>query len=239
MVKILIIICTYNEIENIERLIPRVLEQKAPGAELEVLVVDDSSADGTGEAVARLAAENPAVHLLSRPGKLGLGTAYIAGFRYGLERGFDFVGTMDADFSHNPDHLPAFVEAVEGADVVIGSRYIPGGGIRNWGIHRHVLSATANFLARLIGGLKPRDCTTGYRLYRADFLRRLDLDGITSHGYSCLMELVYVCQKKGARMVESPIVFLDREEGQTKMSRKEIYTAIATLYRLGLRRFRG
>lgn len=237
MARVLIVIPTYNEVENIERLAREVLGQPVGDAQIEVLVVDDASADGTGALVKNLTRENARVHLLERPAKLGLGTAYIAGFRYALDHGFDLVGTMDADFSHDPDHLPAILEAIAGADVVIGSRYVPGGGIRNWGLHRHILSATANFLARLAGGLRPHDCTTGYRLYRADFLRRLDLDAITSHGYSCLMELVYVCQSAGARIVESPIVFEDRRAGQSKISRKEIFTAFATLYRLAARRF--
>lgn len=232
----LIIIPTYNEIENIERLVARVLEQRSPHLEFEVLVVDDASADGTGQAVDRIAQAEPRAHLLARPGKLGLGTAYIAGFRYALENDYDFAGTMDADFSHDPAHLPAFAEAAQEADLVIGSRYVPGGGIRNWGWHRHVLSGTANFLARMVGGLGPHDCTTGYRLYRADLLRRLDLDRIVSDGYSCLMELVFVCQKAGARIVESPIVFVDRRAGQSKISQKEIAKAFGTLWHLAMRR---
>jgi dolichol-phosphate mannosyltransferase len=237
MAKMLQIVPTYNEIENIERLVAELLEQKSPYADIDILVVDDASADGTGDAVRRMGEANPRVHLLSRSGKLGLGTAYIAGFRYALERGYDFAGTMDADFSHPPSCIPAFLEAIRKADVVIGSRYIPGGGVSNWGIHRHILSGTANFLARLVGGLKPRDCTTGYRLYRAELLRKLDLDRITSNGYSCLMELVFVCQKAGARIVESPIQFVDRRAGQSKISHKEIFKAFATLYRLGQKRF--
>jgi dolichol-phosphate mannosyltransferase len=237
--KALITIPTYNEIENIESLIARVLEQRAPGVTFEVLVVDDASQDGTGEAVRRGGQTRPEVHLLERPAKLGLGTAYIAGFRYALERDYDLVGTMDADFSHDPAHLPAMVAAAQaGADVVIGSRYIPGGGVRNWGLHRRALSATANLLARTIGGLRTHDCTTGYRLYRTEFLRRVDLSAITSHGYSCLMELVHFCQRQGARIVESPILFTDRREGQSKISRKEIFQAFRTLWYLGRLRFK-
>jgi dolichol-phosphate mannosyltransferase len=235
--KALVIIPTYNEIENIERLAAEVLGQRAPGVEFEVLVVDDASGDGTGEAVARMGREEGRVHLLSRPAKLGLGTAYIAGLRYALDRSYAYAATMDADLSHAPEHLAAFIEAIADADVVIGSRYVAGGGIRNWGIHRRILSAGANFLARLIGGLKTRDCTTGYRLYRTDFLRRLDLSGITSHGYSCLIELVFLCQRHGARIVESPIVFADRRAERSKISRTEILKAFVTLYRLAWRRF--
>jgi dolichol-phosphate mannosyltransferase len=235
--KALIIIPTYNEIENIERLIREVLAQRSPHMELEVLVVDDSSADGTGEAVARLGRADGRVHLLERPAKLGLGTAYVAGFRYALEHQYDFAATMDADFSHDPKYLPVFAEAIAGADLVIGSRYIAGGGVRNWGLHRRILSAVANFFARAVMALKTHDCTTGYRLYRTGLLRRLDLDKIRSHGYSCLMELVFVCQQAGARIIESPIVFVNRSEGRSKVSHREIYKAFATLYRLGKRRF--
>ena len=240
MQKALVIIPTYNEIENIERLVVEVLSQTTPGIALEVLVVDDASADGTSQAVTRLAQDDHRVHLLSRDKKYGLGTAYIAGFRYALERGYDLATTMDADFSHAPVHLPEMLALVPQADVVIGSRYVPGGSIRNWGIHRHILSGGANRLARLIGGLRTRDCTTGYRVYRTDFLRRLDLNRITSHGYSCLIELVFVCQRAGARILESPIVFVDRRAGQSKISRGEIFKAFKTLWhlaclRLGIR----
>lgn len=234
--KMLIILPTLNEIENIERIVREVRRQQSPYADFEVLVVDDGSEDGTTDAARRLAGEDPRVHLMARGAKYGLGTAYIAGFKYALQNGYDVVGTMDADFSHDPKYLPVFAEAVQNADLVIGSRYIPGGGVRNWPWNRVLLSATANFLARMIGGLHTHDGTTGYRLYRVDFLRKLDLDKIISSGYSCLMELVYVCQKSGARIVESPIIFVDRERGQSKISRKEIIKAFATLYRLALRR---
>jgi dolichol-phosphate mannosyltransferase len=237
--KALIIIPTYNEVENIEGIVRCVLEQESPHVRFDVLVVDDASQDGTREVVRELERKNDRIHLLERDKKYGLGTAYIAGFKHALERDFALVGTMDADFSHNPRHLPAFVEAIQNADLVIGSRYIPGGGVRNWGLHRRVLSATANFLARLVGGLKPHDCTTGYRLYRAEFLRRLDLDGVTSHGYSCLMELVYLCQRAKARIVESPIIFEDRREGQSKIGGAEIFKAFGTLKRLAGFRFKA
>lgn len=239
MARALIILPTYNEIENIERLVAQVRAVSSPDATFDVLVVDDASPDGTGAAVAAMARQDPHVRLLARPAKLGLGTAYIAGFRQALAGNYDYAGTMDADFSHDPRHLPAMAQAMDaGADLVIGSRYVPGGGIRNWGIHRHILSGTANFLARLVGGLRSRDCTSGYRFYRVEFLRRLDLDSIVSHGYSALMELLYVCQTAGARIAESPIVFEDRRAGRSKISRREIVTAFRTLYDLS-RRHRG
>ena len=237
MSRALIIIPTYNEIENIERLVVQVRAASTPETSFDVLVVDDASPDGTGLAVAALARQDPHVRLLARPAKLGLGTAYLAGFRQALAGNYDCAGTMDADFSHDPRHLPAMAQAMDaGADLVVGSRYVSGGGIRNWGIHRHILSGTANYLARLAGGLRPHDCTSGYRLYRVAFLRQLDLDEIVSHGYSCLMELLYVCQTAGARIAESPIVFVDRRAGQSKISRREIATAFRTLYDLWRRR---
>lgn len=238
MPKALVIIPTYNEIENIERLVAEVLALESPHVVFEILVVDDASADGTGQAVARLARTNRRVHLLERPARLGLGTAYVAGFRYALEQQFEFAATMDADFSHDPPYLPVFAEAIRRADLVIGSRYIPGGGVRNWGLGRRILSAVANFVARSVAGLKTHDCTTGYRLYRAELLRKLNLDKIKSHGYSCLMELVFVSERAGARIVESPIIFVDRRAGHSKVSHKEIYRAFATLYRLAVRRLR-
>jgi dolichol-phosphate mannosyltransferase len=239
LAKALVIIPTYNETENIERLIGELLALESPHVGFEVLVVDDSSADGTGEAVARLARAERRVRLLERPAKLGLGTAYVAGFHYALEHQSEFAVTMDADFSHDPKYLPTFAAAIGEADVVIGSRYIPGGGVRNWPLGRRILSAVANAGVRFVAGLKTHDCTTGYRLYRAELLRKLNLDKIKSHGYSCLMELVFVCERAGARIVESPIIFVDRRAGHSKVSHKEVYRAFATLYRLAVRRLQA
>jgi len=236
LAKALVIIPTYNEIGNIKPLVRDVLALESPRVTFEVLVVDDSSTDGTGKVVERLTQEHSRVHLLERPAKLGLGTAYVAGFRYALRHGFEFTATMDADFSHDPKYLPVFAEAIDGADLIIGSRYVPGGGVRNWALHRRLLSASANFCARLATGLWPHDCTTGFRYYRTELLRRLDLDRIRSHGYSCLMELAFVCQKSGARIVESPIVFVERREGRSKVSHHEVWRALATLSRLSARR---
>lgn len=226
----LVVVPTYNEVENIGILIDRIMSQPAP---VEVLVVDDASRDGTAEAVRAAMKKWPErVHLLGRSGKLGLGTAYLAGFRHALERDYEFVLTMDADLSHDPKHLFEILHMAQLADVVIGSRYIAGGGIRNWGPHRHVLSAGANMLARGIIGLRARDCTSGYRCYRTEMLRRLDLDKIRSDGYSCLMELLAVCQRRGARIREIPIVFVDRRAGHSKISSREIAKAFLTLWRL-------
>jgi len=228
----LVIVPTYNEVENIPSLLAKLMSQPAP---VDVLVVDDSSRDGTADAAREAQAAHPGrIHLLEREGKLGLGTAYLAGFRFGLERDYRFIMTMDADHSHNPNRLPEILHVAKMADVVIGSRYVAGGGIRNWGPHRYLLSSVANALARAILGLNARDCTSGYRCYRARLLRELDLDAIRSDGYSCLMELLAVCQRRGARIREVPIIFFDRRAGESKISPAEIGKAFLTLYRLRL-----
>lgn len=228
--KALAIAPTYNEAENIGRLLRSIMAQPV---DVEVLVVDDNSRDGTADIVRKAMRRHPGrIHLLEREGKLGLGTAYIAGFKYALAREYRFVLTMDADLSHNPKHLPEILHMAQLADVVVGSRYIAGGGIRNWGPHRYILSGGANALARSILGLNARDCTSGYRCYRADLLRQLDLDAIRSDGYSCLMELLAVCQRRGAKIREIPIVFVDRRAGQSKISTKEIGKGFATLWQL-------
>jgi dolichol-phosphate mannosyltransferase len=226
----LAIVPTYNEAENIGPLLDGLMRV---GRRVEVLVVDDNSRDGTADVVRERAAKHPGrIHLLERPGKQGLGTAYLAGFRYGLGQDYDVLLTMDADLSHNPRHMPEILHMARIADVVIGSRYIAGGGIRNWGPHRHLLSWGANTLARMILGLQARDCTSGYRCYRRTMIQAIDLDSIRSDGYSCLMELLAVCQRRGARIREIPIVFHDRRAGQSKISTREILKAFLTLYRL-------
>lgn len=227
----LVIIPTYNEAENIRQLIRAVLAQPIHAR---VLVVDDGSPDGTADLVARMAAKAPGrVDVLRRPEKLGLGTAYLAGFRRAMEEGADLAITMDADLSHHPKHLVEMVHVAQMADLVIGSRYVAGGRIEGaWGWHRHLLSWMANTLARKVLGLSARDTTSGYRCYRTELLRKLDLDGIRSHGYSCLMELLSLAQGAGARIREVPIVFVDRRAGQSKISHREIGKALATLWRL-------
>ncbi len=226
----LVIVPTYNEAENIGRLMTGLL---AEPASVHVLVVDDGSQDGTADIVRRAMRRHPRrLHLLEREGKLGLGTAYIAGFRYGLERGYRHLLTMDADLSHHPGHLGEIMHMAQIADLVIGSRYIAGGGIRNWGPHRYLLSWGANTLARSILGLNARDCTSGYRCYRSALIRQLDLDAVTSDGYSCLMELLAICQRRGAVVREIPIVFVDRRAGHSKISSMEIGKGFLTLWRL-------
>jgi len=221
-VRALVVIPTYDEAENI---LPLAREVLAQSPALEVLVVDDASPDGTGRLVADAAAREPRLHLLARSGKLGLGTAYLAGFRHGLAGGYDFVFTMDGDGSHAPAHLPALLEAARGCDLVVGSRYVPGGGIRNWPLSRRALSAFANFYTRALLRLPVRDCTSGYRGYARAALEAVDLGGIRSSGYSFLEEMLYRVQRAGFRIREVPIVFQDRTLGASKINRSEIYRA--------------
>ena len=228
---ILIVVPTYNEAENIGSLIPAILES-TKGFDVRVLVVDDDSTDGTARLVTEIAAAETRVKLLSRRGKLGLGTAYVAGFRYAMENGFALVVSMDADFSHSPSHLPALIEASAGAGVVVGSRYIKGGGVSNWPVHRKILSRVANALAHALLRVHARDCTSGYRAYRREILEQVDFNDIHSDGYSFLIELLTLCERRGVAVRETPIHFVDRRGGVSKISKIEIFKALATLWRL-------
>jgi dolichol-phosphate mannosyltransferase len=230
----LVVVATYNERENIERLVTQVLEQ-AP--ESTVLVVDDNSPDGTGAIVRDMAAGDDRIELLSRPGKLGLGTAYLAGFHHALGHGYQRVVTMDADFSHHPRYLPAILSraAEPGIDIVIGSRYVPGGGVEGWPLFRRVLSFGANTFARVMLGLRTHDNTGAYRCYSRKVVEELELDSVVSHGYSALIELIWHCQRSGYRFAEVPITFVDREYGKSKVSRSEILRGLTTVIRLRLR----
>lgn len=226
----LVIVPTYNERENIVRLIETVLAQDA---RLEVLVVDDGSPDGTGELVDELGTRNDRIHILKRPRKMGLGTAYIAGFRWALERQYDLVFEMDADFSHDPAHLPQFLRAIEDADLVLGSRYRSGKvTVVNWPIERLILSYFANVYARRVTGLPVWDATGGFKCFRRAVLETVDLDGVRSNGYAFQIEMTYRAWKKGFRIVEIPIVFVDRTEGQSKMSKSIVREAIWMVWRL-------
>jgi dolichol-phosphate mannosyltransferase len=213
----LIVIPTYNERENIASLIEDVL-RCVPSTDL--LIIDDNSPDGTGQLVDTLAARDPRIRVLHRAGKLGLGTAYVRGFQFAIEQGYDFVFEMDADYSHDPHYLPRFLEAIEGADLVIGSRYIPGGGTPNWSALRKFISGGGNTFARAVLGIPVRDCTSGYRCYRTAALRTLNLGAIRAQGYAFQVELAYNFWKSGYRVREVPIVFVDRRVGKSKMSRK-------------------
>ncbi len=232
--RILIVVPTYNERDNIERLIEAIHGQ-VPAAH--VLVVDDNSPDGTGELADALAARDERVHVLHRPGKLGLGTAYIAGFRYALDHGYDLVFEMDADFSHRPEHLPAFLEAIRDADLVLGCRYMPGGGTEDWGIGRRLLSRGGNLYARLWLGLPLRDLTGGFKCFRRKVLETIPLDRVQSEGYAFQIELTWRAVQAGFRVVEVPIQFPDRRVGASKMSRRIVAEAIARVPLLRLERW--
>lgn len=213
----LIVIPTYNERENIAELIAQVFAH-APTSDL--LIIDDNSPDGTGKLVDQLAASDARIHVMHRPGKLGLGTAYVAGFRYAIDHGYDLVFEMDADFSHDPSFLPHFFVAAEGADLVIGSRYIQGGGTPNWSPLRKFISGGGNIFARAVLGIPIHDCTGGYRCYRTAALRTLNLNAIRAQGYAFQVEMAYNFWKSGFRIRETPIIFEDRRVGASKMSRK-------------------
>lgn len=232
-----VIVPTYNERENIARLINAVLAQDPA---LEVLVVDDGSPDGTAAIVEDLVAASPRVHLHQRPRKMGLGTAYIAGFRWALERDYEYVFEMDADFSHDPGHLPSFLEAAQGADLVLGSRYRDGKvTIINWPITRLLLSYFANVYARFVTGLQIWDGTGGFKCFHRRVLEAIDLSKVVSNGYAFQIEMSFRAWKKGFHIVEIPIVFVDRTEGQSKMSKSIVREAVWMVWRLRWWAIRG
>jgi dolichol-phosphate mannosyltransferase len=228
----LVVIPTYNEAPNLANLVPQILAQDA---RLEVLVVDDASPDGTGQIADRLVRDNPRVHVLHRAGKLGLGTAYLAGFRWALEQGYDYVFEMDADFSHDPAHLPDFLRAAANADLVLGSRYLGGKvTVVNWPIGRLMLSYWANVYARWVTGLRIWDLTGGFKCFRSRVLQAIDLSEVRSNGYAFQIEMSVRAWRKGFKLAEVPIVFVDRTEGQSKMNRKIVREAIWIVPRLRL-----
>lgn len=229
--KTLVVIPTYNECENIERIVPAVLSQNGT---LEILVVDDNSPDGTAEVVRRMQTGEPRIHLLSRPGKQGLGKAYLAGFAWGLERGYDAIVEMDADFSHRPVDLPLLLAALTTADFAVGSRYISGGGTVNWGWLRRFISKGGGIYSRWILGFPLRDWTGGFNAWKKEVLQGIGLSTVTSNGYSFQIELKYKALKRGFRGTEVPILFEDRRVGQSKMSLKIV---IEAFYRVWLLRF--
>lgn len=227
--KILIVIPTYNECDNIERLLGRILNVD-PG--IEVLVVDDNSPDGTGQLVESLTKNYPRVHLLKRPGKQGLGPAYIAGFRWGLARDYQFFMEMDADLSHRPRYIPRFLEHIKNFDVVIGSRWVRGGGIANWPLTRVLLSRMASLYSRLILGIPVNDLTAGFICYRRAVLERLPLDQLHSDGYSFQIEMKYRAWKMGFKLFEFPIWFTDRKAGDSKISKRIVIEALKIVWLL-------
>lgn len=229
--KPLVVIPTYNEKDNIGQIVPEVLQQ---GRGIEVLVVDDNSPDGTADVVKSLMAKDARVHLLSRPGKQGLGRAYIAGFRWGLEKGFDAIVEMDADFSHRPVDLGLLVDRLRQTDFAVGSRYVKGGGTRNWGLLRKIISRGGGIYSRLILGFPLNDWTGGFNAWKRPVLEGIGLDGVVSNGYSFQIELKYKALRAGFKGVEVPILFEDRRVGQSKMSLKIV---IEAFYRVWLIRF--
>lgn len=228
-----IVIPTYNERDNIGVLLPQLLQIPR----CRILVVDDNSPDGTANIVTTIARDEPRVSLLSRPSKMGLGTAYIAGFRRALAEGAEYLCEMDADFSHNPRYLPPLIEAAEtNYDLVIGSRYVPGGGTTDWGLLRKCISQSGNIYARLLLNLPVMDATGGFRCYRRRVLQTINLDNIHSNGYSFQIELVYRAMRAGFRIGEIPIIFPDRRVGRSKMSRRIVLEAFITVWRLRFER---
>ncbi len=234
--RVLVIVPTYNEARNLPEIVPAVLRESN---RIEVLVVDDNSPDGTGQMADTIAAENPRVHVLHRQAKEGLGRAYIAGFKWALERGYGAICEMDADFSHDPKFLPRFLDAIVDADLVLGSRYATGVNVINWPISRLLLSLGANFYARVITGLPLTDSTGGFKCFRHQVLAAIDFDKVKSNGYAFQIEISFRAWKKGFKLKEIPIIFHDRVEGQSKMSKKIVREAIWMVWWLRLQSIFG
>ncbi|HEY9506125.1 MAG TPA: polyprenol monophosphomannose synthase [Gemmatimonadales bacterium] len=232
----LVVVPTYNEAANLPLIVPQILAQDP---RLDVLVVDDNSPDGTGRLADEMAAADSRVHVLHRPGKGGLGKAYLAGFRWALERDYELVFEMDADFSHDPKFLGEFLRAAEDADLVIGSRYKTGVNVINWPISRLLLSLGANQYARWITGMDIMDSTGGFKCFRRRVLEAIDLERVRSNGYAFQIEMSFRAWKKGFRLVEIPIVFTDRVEGQSKMNKRIVREAIWMVWWLRLKSMMG
>jgi dolichol-phosphate mannosyltransferase len=237
----LITVATYNEMENLPRLVEEIF-RFAP--DVDILVIDDNSPDGTGRWCDQMSAENPRIHCLHRPGKLGLGTATIAGMKYAIEHGYRLVLNLDADFSHQPKYLPSLLSGMDPAsgspvDVMIGSRYVPGGGTEGWPLKRRLMSRAVNLYARLLLGLHSKDCSGAYRCYRTALLKKLDFDAIRSRGYSFQEEILWRLKRLGAKFGETPIVFIDRQRGVSKIDSGEAVSALQIIFSLGLQNLVG
>ncbi|MFI5264126.1 MAG: polyprenol monophosphomannose synthase [Candidatus Kapaibacterium sp.] len=245
MKRALIIIPTYNEADNAERIIRAVLSQepKTPDVSLNVLIVDDNSPDGTADIIRRLQNDptlgEEKLHLLSRAGKMGLGTAYVAGFKFGLEKGYDYIFEMDADFSHDPEEIQNFLREINDADLVLGSRYITGANVANWPLRRLLLSYYANKYARIVTGIKVYDTTGGFKCFRREVLEAIDLNDIHSNGYAFQIEMNFRAWRKKFRIKEIPIVFVDRHAGTSKMNRSIVREAVGLVWKLKFKAISG
>jgi dolichol-phosphate mannosyltransferase len=234
--KAVIIIPTYNELTNIQKLIPEILDRYSS---VDILVVDDNSPDGTGGYVESFSEKNNRVKILKREKKMGLGTAYIAGFKYALAAGYDYIFEMDADFSHDPKEIDNFLCAIKKYDLVLGSRYINGVNVVNWPMSRLLLSYFANIYTRIITGLPVKDATGGFKCFRKEVLQSIDLDKIRSNGYAFQIEMTFKAWKKGFKVGEIPIIFVDRFQGTSKMSKKIVREAVTMVWKLRIRSILG
>ncbi len=239
--KTLVTVATYNEMENLPRLVEEIF-RFAP--QVDILVIDDNSPDGTGKWCDQQRVNNKRITCLHRSGKLGLGTATIAGMKYAIQRGYKFMLNMDADFSHQPKYLPDLLAGMNPpgqlpVDVMIGSRYIPSGGVEGWPLKRRLMSRAVNFYARTMLGLGPKDCSGAFRCYRTEMLARLNFDGIRSRGYSFQEEILWQLKRLGARLAETPIVFVERQQGVSKINSGEALAALRIIFALGLRNVLG
>jgi len=232
----LIIIPTYNESENVPRLVNDIISIQK---EVHILFVDDNSPDGTAAIIKKIQQDTNQVHLLERPGKLGLGTAYLAGFKYALAKGYDFVFEMDADFSHDPKEIPNFLKAIEDYDLVLGSRYKRGVNVVNWSMRRLLLSFFANMYTRIVTGLPIRDATGGFKCFRREVLEALDFKKIKSNGYAFQIEVSFIAWRKGFLIQEIPIIFIDRQAGVSKISKSIMWEALFLVWKLRLLRIFG
>ncbi len=234
--KSIVIIPTFNEMENIPKLIPKVL---AKDEGIEILIVDDNSPDGTAAYVEELMKTNNKIHLIKRNSKQGLGTAYIAGFKYALANNFDYIFEMDADFSHNPKEIINFLKTIKEYDLVLGSRYINGVNVVNWPMRRLILSYFANIYTKIITGLNVKDATGGYKCFRREVLEAINLDLVKSNGYAFQIEMTFKAWKKGFKIIEIPIIFVDRVKGTSKMSKKIVREAVIRVWKLRFRSMFG
>ena len=227
--KILIIVPTYNELENLPRLLPEVLSKDS---NIDVLIIDDNSPDGTAAFVENEIKKNNRIHLIKRESKQGLGTAYIAGFKYALQKDYQLIFEMDADFSHDPNEIPKFLEEIKTADVVLGSRYKNGVNVINWPMRRLLLSWFANFYTRLITGMPLHDATGGFKCFKREVLEAINFEHVKSNGYAFQIEMNFKAWKKGFRIKEIPIIFVDRVKGNSKMSKKIVREAVFMVWKL-------